>query len=844
MKTQLLLASRYLWGRRQRTILTSLAVVLSVAILFGLNGLFPPMIEAFRHNMIISAGKVDITLSGANNGTFDQSVLPTAASVDGVSQLTGSLVKTVLLPESMGGTTNQLTGTSRYIVTGVDPATAVQVRNFAMASGRFLEPSDVDAVVINQKLADQRSLAPGDTLTIPSSEGTAALTVVGVLNNIAGSAEEIYVPLATAQKILDLPGQINLIEVLIRADANQPAVQQRLLTALGSGFKAGPVEVGNELLATMSLGQSMMSFIGILALAMAAFIIFNTFRTVVAERRRDLGMLRAIGANRRTILGLIVTESVIQGIIGTAFGILLGAIIAFGALQALNMVIQQFLRVSLTHPVFTPSTWAASILLGIGFTVASAYLPARSAMKVSPLEAIRPTPAATEQRIYVRRAVIGLILMVLGVVGVFAEDLNIVSFAMLIFLTGMVLLAPVLVKPIADNFGRLLGVIFKREGTIAQGNLSRQPGRAAITASAMMIGIAITIGMLGMITSVFSAFLGYLDKSLGADYLVMPSSLVLGGGNLGADPALAQKLAAVDGVSGVATLRLSSSEANGAALQVIGIDPVTYPRIAGLEFSRGEPDQAFSALGNSRSIIVNGIFATSGRVKVGDVLTLKTAVGDQQYKVVGIAMDYLNAKLATGYISQANMTADFHATSDVLLMADRASGANTAAVTAAVRSLVGQYPSFSLVDAASFKKTQQDLFMQVMVIFYVLILALAVPGLIAMTNTMSINVIERTREIGMLRAVGSTQKQIRRMVLAESLLLSALGTVMGIAVGLFLSYYMVKALSLSGFVLKFYFPGIGILAAIAVGLIFGILAALAPARKAASTQIVDALHYE
>lgn len=844
MRIQFQLALRYLWGRKQRMILTTLAVVFGVAILFGMNGLMPAMIEAFRHNVVTSAGVVDITISAKSNGVFDASLLDLVGSTDGVDQYSGSLQRSVLMPESLGGKIDPLTGSSALLITGLDPQTARTVRNYPVSSGRFLEPGDSSVAVISSKMADKMNLSVGSTLRIPSSLGTADLEVIGILDSITAGADEIYVPLAKTQEILNLPGQINSIDILIKSTADAAQVSNALLAKLGDAFKSGPVQVGNELAVVMSLGGGIMTFFGVMALAMAAFIIFNTFRTVVAERRHDLGMLRALGASRKMIMGLIITESLIQGIIGTVAGLILGALLAYGLLNGMNYMIQQYLRVSISHPVFTAGNWIASILLGVGFTVGSSYFPAVSAMKVTPLEALRPSTASIEQKQYVRRAVVGVILTALSVAGLLVNDLNVSSFAALLFLVGMVLLAPVLVKPVADTFGRLLGLFFAREGNLAQGNLARQPGRAAITASAMMIGLAITIALVGMVSSIINAFYGYLDKSLGADYLVMPSSLVLGGGNLGAAPNLSREISEVKGIERVTTLRLASSTFKNQSLQLIGIDPQTYPQVAGLEFSVGDPATAFAALGSERGIIINGILSASSGIKVGDTITLKTSSGDQSYQVVGIAMDYLNAKLATGYISQQNMAADFHVTSDVLLMANHAADANTAETTAALKALVDQYPSFSMVDSVHFKESQKKTFNKAMSAIYVLVVMLAIPGLIAMTNTMSINIIERTREIGMLRAVGSTRRQVKRIVLAESLLLSALGTVLGIAVGLFMSYYMVKALRITGFTLSFYFPGVGILVGIAVGFAFGIFAALAPARRAANTQIVDALHYE
>jgi len=277
---------------------------------------------------------------------------------------------------------------------------------------------------------------------------------------------------------------------------------------------------------------------------------------------------------------------------------------------------------------------------------------------------------------------------------------------------------------------------------------------------------------------------------------------------------------------------------------VIGVDPETYPRLSGLVFRYGDPEEAFAALGRERAIIVNGIFAAQRQVKVGDVLTLQTPEGKREYRVVGVGSDYLNAKLATGYISQANLERDFHQTADLLVMVEAAEDADMAAVEAKLREIVGRYPSFVLTEWWSFREEQQQAFNRSISLLNVMMVMFALPSLLAMVNTLTINVMERTREIGVLRAVGSTRRQVRRMIVAESLLLGALGTAFGILAGLWLGYVLMQGMDVGGFVMSYYFPYAGILLAVAVGLLIGVGAAVLPARRAARLDIVAALRYE
>jgi putative ABC transport system permease protein len=288
---------------------------------------------------------------------------------------------------------------------------------------------------------------------------------------------------------------------------------------------------------------------------------------------------------------------------------------------------------------------------------------------------------------------------------------------------------------------------------------------------------------------------------------------------------------------------VATSQLNGSDIEVFGIDPKTYPQVSGLQFSEGTAEEAYAGLGSGRGLIVNAITASQDRVKVGDFVALATAEGNKKYRVVGVGNDYLAAKLSTVYISQENLKNDFHVTADVLVMANRRPGADDARVQVALKKIVADFPAFRLYTAGTWRASQQETFAATEWLFYGLVAVLAVPSVLALLNTLAISVLERTREIGMLRAVGSTRAQVRRMVTAESLLLSAAGTGFGLLAGVLLGWALTGATS-ALYPISYYFPWSGILTAIGVGLIGGVLASLIPARSAARLDIIRALQYE
>lgn len=841
MRVQWTMALRYLYGRKLRTALTTLAVVFGVAVLFGMNALLPTMLQAFRQTVLATTGKVDLVFTSVTDGPFPAERMEAVWGVEGIAEVTGSLRRNVLLPPDLAGQA----GLNAVTLVGVEPEIAARLRHYPLKEGRFLTADDGDAMVISKGLAEKLALSVGDPLGLPSATGVTDFEVVGILDvpSIPG-VEEVFVPLLSAQRLLGMPGQINVIEAVVKPGVDRDKAEGAVLAALGEMFKAEPPEIGEELIASLQMGEIAFALFGVMALAIGAFIILNTFRTVVVERRHDLGMLRAVGASRRVVVGLILAESLLQGLLGTAIGLAAGYGLAWVLLLTVRSVMQQYLRMEAAVPIITLPNLLTATVLGLGATLAGGLWPALSAGRVTPLEALRPVVPGAYERAAKKRGIAGAILVVLAALALLTGNFNMAALGMLLFLAGLVLVAPVLVGPLSRLFGRLLALIFAREGRLAEGNLARQPNRAAVTASALMVGLAMILAIAGMVTSIFDGFMSYIDHSLRADFLLMPASLVLGGGNVGAGPELVEEVRAVPGVTGATTLRLGTAAVDGATLQVIGVDPETYSRLSGLVFRYGDPEEAFAALGQERAMIVNGVFAAQRRVRVGDTLTLQTPAGEREYRVVGVGSDYLNAKLVTAYVSQTNLERDFYQTADLLVMVEAADDADVAAVQARLEEIVRKYPSFVLTEWRSFREEQERVFGQSISLLNVIGVMFALPSLLAMVNTLTINVMERTREIGVLRAVGSTRRQVRRMVVAESLLLGALGTAFGILAGLWLGYVLVAGMNVSGFVIPYYFPYTGILVAVAVGLLIGVGAAVLPARRAARLDIVAALRYE
>ncbi len=853
MNVQGTLAIRYLSGRKLRTFLTTLAVVFGVFVLFAMNILLPSMLSALAANVMGAQGQVDLTMSHISGEPFDVAVFNRARSVDGVRAASASLNRTINLPADFvdhnPARPDQITALA---LMGVIPEDARSVRAYVISAGRYLEANDTSAALISQTLADALGIKAGETFPIPSAEGVVRLTAVGILPaRLEPGNEEVLVTLAEAQKLVGQPGRINLMEFDLASlePARRDAIVAGIKAALGPDYQMKALLGGTDMFVALQTGRQMIDLFGVLALFMGAFIIFNTFRTIVVERRRDIGMLRAIGATRQTIVGMILVEGVVQGSLGTAAGLALGYAVAAGGLKALAPIMGQYIHLTLGGPVVSPAVLVVSAALGIGVTVLAGLLPALSASSVTPLEALRPSQAETEFSRQRRPGfVAGAALLALSLLAPLSGNAALLGFGAVVFLVGLVLVAPALVQPLAAGYGSLLARIFRRSGIgpLAQGNLARQPTRTAITASTSMLGLAVVVAAGGIVASLSLPLVDIVKRSLGSDYLLIPPSIGVWNSDLGASPELAQRLSSLDSVADVSTLRYAGAAVNGKAVSVLGIDPVTFPRVAGLRFQRNlflSEGAAYAALANERALIANSVFLIQTGAKVGDTVNLVTPGGPQAYRVVAVGADMLNTKVATAFISQANEQADFGKAEDVFLQLNLKPGADAEAAGQAIRAVAENYPQFKVVAGKAYAGSLLSQMNAAFAGMYVALALLALPSLIAMLNTLAISVIERTREIGMLRAVGSTQPQVQRMVLAEALSLAAIGVSLGVLAGLYLSYVVVTTLG-EFFPMGYTFPIAGILAAVVIGLLFGALASVIPARQAARLEVVEALRYE
>ena len=354
MKFQISLATKYMRGRKLRTFLTTLAIVIGVMVIFGMGILVPTMTEAFNKSLLAASGQTDVMITHKTGETFSASTLNKIKMLDGIAAIGGSLERTINLPPDFYGKNSTVSALS---LVGIDPTVAPELHDYRITQGRFLKQGDGNVAVISERLADSLGVKLNDTMKLPTTEGVVKLAIVGLLPSraLVGN-EQVFVTLSQAQKLLDASGRINVIEANLttKDKAQSDAIVNNIKAQLGNTYTLGGLTSGSEFATTMQNSAAIFNMIGLLALAMGAFIIFNTFRTIVAERRHDIGMLRAIGANRATIRGLVLTEGLVQGVVGTAIGIGLGYLLGVGIIsgdESIHQTVHEYRNDGCHRPV-------------------------------------------------------------------------------------------------------------------------------------------------------------------------------------------------------------------------------------------------------------------------------------------------------------------------------------------------------------------------------------------------------------------------------------------------------------------------------------------------------------
>jgi putative ABC transport system permease protein len=844
------IALKGLLARKLRLFTTSLAVLLGVAFMAGTLVLTDTIGRTFDRLFANAAAGTDAVVRGSSvvEGQFGNErarvpagVLDTVRTVPGVqaaegvvegyTQVVGPNGKTIGNPGRGAPTFGRNWGE----VEGLNP--------FRLAEGG--PPRADDEVVLDRYTADQAKAKVGDTITVLVSKGPQRVRVVGIATfgdaSGTGGATNVMFTSAAAQRYVGKRGEFDSIAVVAANGLSQTEVRDRIARAVPAGVevvtgKKFTEENQSQIRKSLRFFDAFLLTFAVVALLVGSFIIYNTFSIIVAQRGREMALMRAVGASRRQVLTAVLVEAGAVGVVASVLGMFCGIVIAVG----LKALLKAFgFDIPAGGIVFSGKTAVVSLVAGIGVSMASAFFPARRGSKVAPVAAMRQhaVEATGGSR---RRTVVGVIVTALGgavlLNGLFGNGGNkpaTVGFGAVLIFFGVAVLGPVFARPVSRVIGAPLPRLRGIAGTLARENAMRNPKRTASTAAALMIGV----GLVGFITifaaSAKSSINDSIDKAFTGDFVVDSGTFGFGG----LSPALADGLRKLPEIRSVSGYRVGQAKVGNGPQFVAAIDPASFADIVDLDLAQGRlqgltPD----------SIAVAKNVADDKHWSLGSPVTMTFAkTGQQTFRIAAI---YRRTDVVGRYVlPMAAYDANFAQQLDAQVYVSRAPGVTAAAARRAVESLTRAYPNATLRDQTEFKAEQAKQINTLLGLIYVLLALAVVIAFLGIMNTLALSIFERTRELGLLRAVGMTRRQLRTTVRWESVIIALFGTLLGLAIGLFFGWALVQALRSNGFN-RLTVPAGQLAVVVVIAALAGVAAAILPGRRAARLDVLQAIAAE
>jgi putative ABC transport system permease protein len=846
---------RGLFARKARAILTGLAVLLGVAMIAG-TYVFTDTINSSFDKIFKSANEgVDVVVSGRSE--FDTETGPVTAEIP------DSLVRRV---QAVPGV--QIAAGSVEDFASIFKSNGDQVETrgappllFSRPPARFdpLEyvegspPANATQVAINKGTADDENLEIGDRISLVGRTGKRNYTISGLAKfgdvSSLGGATIAVVTLPQAQLLAGQPNRVDSIQVAADPGVSPTALATRLDRVLPNTVEAktGAQEARDESDSVKNslgfLNTLLLVFAGI-AIFVGAFIIFNTFSITVAQRTREFALLRTIGASRGQVLRSVMLEALIVGLVASILGLLLG----IGAAQGINELFKAFgAALPQEGLVFKGRTAIVGLLVGTIVTMISSLGPARRATRVPPLAAMREE-AAQPQPPSRRRRILSWVLLIGGAAGILfalfggapaSQALSVLGLGAVALFIAVALLSPRVVPPIAAAVGYPLERLRGVAGRLARENSIRNPGRTAVTAAALMIGLALVTFVSILAAGAKSSIDDTVQNRMKAQLVVVNND-----GNFSPiSPDSARAIAGVPGVAVVSPVKGPQAEVEGASGKPFGsgVDPRTVDQVWDTEIDQG-PANLLSTLGPGEMALKKD-FADSNSFDVGDTVRMTSPTGTKlDLRVIGIYEDK-GGVLGDFILPDQVVTRAFALRDDVLQFIGVQPGADVEAVQSRVaRVLEARFPVEEVQDRDEFKDAITGRVDQFLSLIYALLSLSVIVSLFGIVNTLVLSIHERTREIGMMRAIGTPRRLIRRIVRYESVITALIGAALGIVLGLILGVVTTVALEDEGFILSIPVASLFVFALLAM--IAGVLAAIPPARRASRLDVLEALAYE
>lgn len=856
-----LLNLRSMRVRSTRYMLSIFGIVLGVAVILAITVTNQAALTSIVKLFANTSGRSNLIVSSANmdGKGFSERILRLTSSNPSVAVAAPILQADTVTqddvpPDQLGlGLLGMSAGGLR--LHGIIPEVDRQVRDYHLSKGTFLgdDPNKREIVLV-EDYAEEKEVDVGDWFFILTPNGFERLKIIGLMvrdgPGLTNNGSFGVVPLGTLQELFNRSSRIDQIDI-VTTDLNPTvdeieALQSDLQSRLGEDVSVTfPASQGDRMTRMLQNYQIGLNFMSGIALFVGAFLIYNAFAMTVVERTREFGMLRTIGMGRNQVTGLVFLEAGLLGVIGAFLGVLMGILLTQGLANLTSSILNQDLgRIDIS-----PNVVITSAMIGIVVTFLAACIPALQAGRISPMEALR-IRGKTDQSLLIRQGwKIGLVLLVgstiLLIANPFPYDVQFRLGSMMVFglFSGVALLIPVTVTT-WERFTRpLVKIIYGSIGSLGSRNIRRSRQRTMLTVGALMVGVAMVIMTKGMTESFASDLKVWIKSYLGGDIYV--SSPIPLRNNM------ADRLKSVGDVTAVAAIRyfdvkLILPDGKDEKISFMAFDPTAYTKVTNFVFSdpKTNSEEVMQQLEQGKTVLISSVISEKYGFEPGEIIQLRTRRGVQDFKVTAEVVDFYNQ----GQVIQGSwdiMRRYFSINDANTYLVKVNQDASIPIVQERIDQLYGKRYQLILESNQSIRKRVLNLMDQAFSLFDVMSLIAIVVGGLGIVNTLTMSVMERLQEIGMLRAIGMTRAQITRMILAEAGIIGFIGGILGLITGVILARILfIGMTTMSGYQLTFILPISGVLISLVAAFMISQLAALLPARRAAGVRILEAVQYE
>ncbi|NJP46242.1 ABC transporter permease [Actinacidiphila epipremni] len=852
--TVLKTSARNFFAHKGRMALSAIAVLLSVAFVCGtlvftdtMTATFDKLFGSTASDVTISAKKVDDRQATGIPDTVPASLQGKLLKVPGVAKSDPDVTSQDV---TVADSHNEKIGSSSGAPTIVSNWDPTETKAVELSSGHL--PQTATEAVVDADTAKKKHLEIGQTLRVIAAPGDFNVTISGIVTfkTTNPGAAVVYIDTATAQaKLLGRTDAYTGYGLTATSGTTDDQLKQNVRAAIGTGYtvdtaaetkKKDQDDLGGFL---NFMKYAMLGFAGI-AVLVGIFLIVNTFSMLVAQRTREIGLMRALGSSRGQVNRSVLVEAVLLGVTGSVLGIGGGIGLAVGLMHLMGKVGMKLDTSELTIKASTP---LVGLAIGVIVTVVSAYIPARRAGKISPMAALRDAGTPADARAGRIRAAIGVLVSAAGVLALLGASQadkassggGLLGLGVLLTLVGFVIVGPLLAGVIVRAVSAVVLRFFGPMGRLAERNALRNPRRTGATASALMIGLALVAGMSVVGSSMVASADDQLDSSVGADFIVQVGS----NGGQPLTPAAEKALTTTKDIDHfthytIVNAKLTTASGETVKTDFSAADP-TYPQDLRLKTTQGKLADAYG----KDAISVPEGFAKDHKLALGDEVTVTMTGGRPAHlKIAAITSDdttiehgsmFMNIATARTYLPADKMPGDF------MMFAKAVDGKEKEAY-AGLKASVKDYPQIDVRDQTDYKKLVHDQVNQLLYLIYALLGLAIIVAVLGVVNTLALSVVERTREIGLMRAIGTSRRQLRRMIRLESVVIALFGALIGLALGLGWGATGQRVLASEGLgVLQI--PWATIVTVFIGSAVVGLLAALLPALRAGRMNVLNAI---